>query len=82
MQITVVNRQTGEQKVLSFEDFRTGFKTEFYRACQNYIRHETEKNAFMPEFMHKSITEADFLLNLAWNFNNYSGSLWYIAQIN
>lgn len=78
----MVNKRTGEQKVLSFEDFRIGFKTEFYRAYQNYIRHETEKNVFLPEFMRKSVTENDFLLSLIWNFNHYSSSEWYIAKIN
>lgn len=81
MQITVINKRTNERLVLSFDEFKAQFKTEFERAYQGFIRHETEKNAFLPEFMHKHLTEADFLLSLQWNFNNYSNAEWYIAAI-
>lgn len=75
------NRSTGEQLVLPLAKFKEKFKTEFALAYQNYIRHETEKNAFLPEFMQKHLTEADFMLSFAWNFNNYSGSDWCIIGI-
>lgn len=81
MQITVINKRTNERLVLSFDEFKVQFKTEFERAYQGFIRHETEKNAFLPEFMQKHLTEADFLLSLQWNFNNYSHAEWYIAAI-
>lgn len=81
MQITVINKRTNERLVLSFDEFKAQFKTEFERAYQGFIRHETEKNAFLPEFMQKHLTEADFLLSLQWNFNNYSHAEWYIAAI-
>ena len=75
------NRSTGEQLVLPLAKFKEKFKTEFALAYQNYIRHETEKNAFLPEFMQKHLTEAKFMLSFAWNFNNYSGSDWCIIGI-
>lgn len=81
MRIIVKNRSTGEQLELPFAAFKEKFKTEFARAYQNYIRHETEKNAFLPEFMQKCLTEDDFMLSLAWNFNNYACSEWYIIEI-
>lgn len=81
MRITLENRCTREQRVLSFDEFKAQFKTEFDRSYQGFIRHETEKNAFLPEFMQKHLTEADFLLSLQWNFNNYSHAEWYIAAI-
>ena len=81
MRITVINKRTNERLVLSFDEFKAQFKTEFERAYQGFIRHETEKNAFLPEFMQKHLTEADFLLSLQWNFNNYSHAEWYIAAI-
>ena len=81
MQITVINKRTNERLVLSFDEFKAQFKTEFERAYQGFIRHETEKNAFLPEFMQKHLTEADFLLSMQWNFNNYSHAEWYIATI-
>ena len=81
MQITVINKRTNERLVLSFDEFKAQFKTEFERAYQGFIRHETEKNAFLPEFMQKHLTEVDFLLSLQWNFNNYSHAEWYIAAI-
>lgn len=81
MQITVINKRINERLVLSFDEFKAQFKTEFERAYQGFIRHETEKNAFLPEFMQKHLTEADFLLSLQWNFNNYSHAEWYIAAI-
>ena len=81
MRITLENKRTREQLVLSFDEFKAQFKTEFERAYQGFIRHETEKNAFLLEFMHKHLTEADFLLSLQWNFNNYSHAEWYIAAI-
>ncbi|MCI7486735.1 MAG: hypothetical protein MSB80_04540 [Alphaproteobacteria bacterium] len=81
MRITLENKRTREQLVLSFDEIKAQFKTEFERAYQGFIRHETEKNAFLPEFMHKHLTEADFLLSLQWNFNNYSHAEWYIAAI-
>ena len=81
MRITLENKRTREQRVLSFDEFKVQFKTEFERAYQGFIRHETEKNVFLPEFMQKHLTEADFLLSLQWNFNNYSHAEWYIAAI-
>lgn len=81
MRIIVKNRSTGEQLALSFAAFKERFKTEFERAYQNYIRHETEKNAFLPEFMQKRLIEADFMLSFVWNFNNYSSSDWSITEI-
>ena len=81
MQIIVQNKDTSERLVLSFEEFKEKFKIEFERAYQGYIRHETEKNVMMPEFMQKHFTEADFLLSFQWNFNNYSHSEWYIRTI-
>lgn len=81
MRITLENKRTREQLVLSFDEFKAQFKTEFERAYQGFIRHETEKNAFLPEFMQKHLSEADFLLSLQWNFNNYSHAEWYIRHI-
>ena len=81
MRITLENRRTREQRVLSYEEFRKEFKLDFNHAYQGFIRNETEKNAFLPEFMQKHLTEADFLLSLQWNFNNYSHAEWYIAAI-
>lgn len=81
MWIIVKNRSTGEQLELPFAAFKEKFKTEFARAYQGFIRHETEKNAFLPEFMQKRLTEADFMLSLAWNFNNYACSEWSIIEI-
>lgn len=81
MRITLENKRTREQLVLSFDEFKAQFKTEFERAYQGFIRHETEKNAFLPEFMQKHLSEADFLLSLQWNFNNYSHTEWYIRHI-
>ncbi len=81
MKIIVNNKRTSEQLVLSIEEFKEKFKTEFMRAYQRYIRHETEKTALLPKFMQKNLTEADFLLSLAWNFNNYANSEWYIRAI-
>ena len=81
MRITLENKRTREQRVLSYEEFKAQFKTEFERAYQGFIRHENENNAFLPEFMQKHLTEADFLLSLQWNFNNYSRSEWYILAI-
>jgi len=81
MKIMLTNTRTREQRVLSFEEFKAQFKTEFERAYQGFIRHETEKNALLPEFMQEHLTEADFLLSLQWNFNNYSRSEWYISAI-
>ena len=81
MRITIKNKRTRELRVLSYEEFKAQFKAEFERAYQGFIRHETEKNAFLPEFMQKHLSEADFLLSLQWNFNNYSRSEWYILAI-
>ena len=81
MRITLEHKRTREQRVLSFDEFKAKFKTEFEWAYQGFIRHETEKNVFLPEFMQKHLTEADFLLSLQWNFNNYSHAEWYIAAI-
>ena len=81
MQITVINKRTNERLVLSLEEFKEKFKADLGRAYQGFIRHETEKNAFLPEFMQKHLSEADFLLSLQWNFNNYARSDWYIAAI-
>lgn len=81
MRIIVKNRSTGEQLELSFAAFKEKFKTEFARAYQGFIRYETKKNAFLPEFMQKRLTEADFMLSLVWNFNNYACSEWYIIEI-
>ena len=81
MQITLENKRTREQRVLSYEEFRKEFKLDFNHAYQGFIRHENEKNAFLPEFMQKHLSEADFLLSLQWNFNNYSRSEWYILAI-
>ena len=81
MRITLENKRTREQRVLSFDEFKVQFKTEFERAYQGFIRHETEKNAFLSEFMQKHLSEADFLLSLQWNFNNYSHAEWYIAAV-
>ena len=81
MQITVINKRTNERLVLSLEEFKEKFKADLERAYQGFIRHETEKNAFLPEFMQKHLSEADFLLSLQWNFNNYSRSEWYILAI-
>ena len=53
MRITLENKRTREQLVLSFDEIKAQFKTEFERAYQGFIRHETEKNAFLPEFMQK-----------------------------
>lgn len=81
MKIMVINKRTNERLVLSLEEFKEKFKADLDRAYQGFIRHETEKNAFLPEFMQKHLTEADFLLSLQWNFNNYSRSEWYISAI-
>lgn len=81
MRITVKNMSTGEQLVLPLAEFKERFKTEFALARQNYIRHETAKTEYLPEFMQKRLTEADFMLSFAWNFNNYSGSDWCIIGI-
>ena len=71
MRITIRNKSTGEQLVLSLDDFKRRFKTEFVCAYQRYLRHETERTAYLP----------DFMLNLAWNFKNYAVSEWYISRI-
>lgn len=81
MRITIENKRTSEQRVLSFNEFKAQFKIEFERAYQDFIRHETEKNSFLPEFMQTHLSEADFLLSLQWNFNNYAHSDWYITAI-
>ncbi len=81
MEITVIQKSTNSWLVLSFDEFKKRFKIEFMCAYQEYICHETEKIALLPEFMRKNLTEADFLLNLVWNFNNYSSSDWYICSI-
>lgn len=81
MEITVIQKSTNSRLVLSFDEFKKRFKIEFMCAYQEYICHETEKIALLPEFMRKNLTEADFLLNLVWNFNNYSSSDWYICSI-
>ncbi|MBQ3619130.1 MAG: hypothetical protein IJS88_04545 [Alphaproteobacteria bacterium] len=81
MQISIKHKRSCEQRVLSYDELKTQFKNEFERAYQGFIRHETEKNAFLPEFMQEHLTEADFLLSLQWNFNNYSRSEWYISAI-
>ena len=81
MRIIVNNKHTNERLVLPFTEFKIRFKTEFERAYQGYIRYETTKNPLLPEFMQKCPDEADFMLNLAWNFNNYSDSEWYIRAI-
>lgn len=81
MQITVINKRTNERLVLSLEEFKEKFKTEFVRAYQSYVRHETAKTAMFPAFMQKSHTEADFMISFAWNFNNYANSEWYIRAI-
>ena len=81
MMITIENKRTSEQRVLSFNEFKAQFKIEFERAYQDFIRHETEKNSFLPEFMQKHLSEAYFLLSLQWNFNNYAHSDWYITAI-
>ena len=81
MRITLENKRTREQLVLSFDEIKAQFKTEFERAYQGFIRHETEKNVLLPEFMQKHLTEANFLLSLQWNFNNYSHAEWYIAAV-
>lgn len=81
MLLTIKNKRTREQMVLSYKRFKMLFENEFRCAVSGYIRHETEKNAFLPEFMQKHLSEADFLLNLQWNFNHYSRSEWYISAI-
>ncbi|MDY4842021.1 MAG: hypothetical protein SO314_06630 [Alphaproteobacteria bacterium] len=81
MRIIVKNRSTGEQLELPLAEFKERFKTEFALAYQNYIRHETAKTEYLPEFMQKRLTEADFMLSLAWNFNNYACSEWFIIEI-
>lgn len=81
MRVTVRNMSTSEQLVLPLAEFKERFKTEFALAYQNYIRHETAKTEYLPEFMQKRLTEADFMLSFAWNFNNYSGSDWCIIRI-
>ena len=81
MRITLENKRTREQLVLSFDEIKAQFKTEFERAYQGFIRHETAKNVLLPEFMQKHLTEANFLLSLQWNFNNYSHAEWYIAAV-
>lgn len=81
MRITLENKRTREQLVLSFDEFKAQFKIEFERAYQDFIRHETEKNSFLPEFMQTHLSETDFLLSLQWNFNNYAHLDWYITAI-
>ena len=81
MRITIENKRTSEQRVLSFNEFKAKFKIEFERAYQDFIRHKTEKNSLLPEFMQTHLSEADFLLSLQWNFNNYAHSNWYITAI-
>ncbi len=81
MRIIVNNKRTSEQLVLSLDEFKEKFKTEFMRSYQGYIRHETSKTEMFPAFMQKNYTEADFMLSFAWNFNNYANSEWYIRAI-
>lgn len=81
MRITIKHKSTGEQLVLSLDEFKIRFKMEFARAYQGYWQHETERTAYLPDFMQKSITETDFMLNFVWNFNNFALSEWYISRI-
>lgn len=81
MLITIFNRTTNEKQKLSLEEFKDKFRTELDYAFQCYIRHENEKKSFLPKFMRKNVSEADFFLSLVWNFNNYSNSNWYIRSI-
>ncbi|MBR1600185.1 MAG: hypothetical protein IJ677_01250 [Alphaproteobacteria bacterium] len=81
MKITVINKRTNERLVLSLEEFKEKFKADLDRAYKGFIKHETEKNAFLPKFMQKHLSMADFMLSFAWNFNFYSWSDWYIRHI-
>lgn len=53
MEITVIQKSTNSWLVLSFDEFKKRFKIEFMCAYQEYICHETEKIALLPEFMRK-----------------------------
>lgn len=81
MKITMANKETKEKLVLTFDEFRKKFKTEFEHAYNKFINQENMKNIYVPPFMKKQLSENDFLLNLSWNFNNYSDSKWYILYI-
>lgn len=81
--IILKNVRNSEEMELSFDEFKTQFQQELRQAIATYKAHESNKKAMLlPPFTpDNNDYTSDFYFNLRWNFNNYTQTNWYIANI-
>lgn len=76
--IILKHRRKNERLELTVEEFENKFRNELHQAINTY---KANNKSFLPEFIHKGVTDQDFWFSLRFNFNNYAISDYYVEQI-
>lgn len=78
--IKVKNKRTDDELILNLDEFKDKFADELECAIQSFSKNEISHNLHRSFISNNEDYELDFYLDLQWNFNNLSNSVWYIED--
>ena len=73
------NKRTGEQKELTYNEFRHEFAKDIQTSFESYRK--TKLNKYSWHFKDDSSLEFNFYFDIRFNFNSFGNSAWYIEKL-
>lgn len=73
------NKRTGEQKELTYNEFRHEFAKDIQTSFESYRK--TKLNKYSWNFKDDSSLEFNFYFDIRFNFNSFGNSAWYIEKL-
>ncbi len=74
------NKLTRETLEITYPEFRKKFAKEIQDAFESYCK--TQLNKYSYDHKDEKSMEFNFYFELAWNYNHFGDSNWYIERIN
>lgn len=75
----IKNKRTGEQKELTYNEFRHEFAKDIQTSFESFRQTELAKTFY--NYKDDNLLESNFFFDIRWNFNNFGNSAWYIKKI-
>ena len=75
----IKNKRTGEQKELTYNEFRHEFAKDIQTSFESYRK--TKLNKYSWNFKDDNSLEFDFYFDIRFNFNSFGNSVWYIEKL-